>query len=260
MLKMASLQRKVRGSLLKGVLCEEEKEQFPRFRCGVGDSFLCEATHQNGKEEEEEEEEEEAMSMENDDESEHLAVDNFEQDSEFDGEEEDNMEEDGESSPDQNQNYMYDNMEVSQSENSGNDGGKLSFKENYLPRTPLPTNEEHNGNVTSPLGMKVSPITETFKCTSLKTEVSSMIKNECSMLKEEIANLFTQTMDKVEDRFGTRMVHNYRLAKDRVAAVERHISEHGSKIKRAVAQMKAQLSGWNVLPTIGQPSSKASDK
>ncbi|KAK9096294.1 hypothetical protein Sjap_021791 [Stephania japonica] len=46
---------------------------------------------------------------------------------------------------------------------------------------------------------------------SLKMEVSAIMRNECNMLKEEIVNLFCQTMDKVEDRFSTRMVHNYRL-------------------------------------------------
>ncbi|KAK9144378.1 hypothetical protein Sjap_004281 [Stephania japonica] len=86
--------------------------------------------------------------------------------------------------------------------------------------------------------------------TSLKTEVSTIMRNECNMLKEEIINLFCQTMDKVEDRFSIRMVHNYRLVEDRMATVERHVLEHGSEIKRVAVQMKVQLSGWNVLPTI----------
>ncbi|KAK9157595.1 hypothetical protein Scep_004169 [Stephania cephalantha] len=69
-----------------------------------------------------------------------------------------------------------------------------------------------------------------------------MMRNKCNMLKEEIVNLFSQTMDKVEDMFNTKMGHNYRLVEVHVAAVERHISEHGSEIKRVVAEMKARLS------------------
>ncbi|KAK9087646.1 hypothetical protein Syun_030040 [Stephania yunnanensis] len=95
---------------------------------------------------------------------------------------------------------------------------------------------------------------------SLKTDVAAKMRNDCNMLKEEIVNLFSQTMDKVEDRFDTRLRHNYRLVGDRVAAVERHISKYGSEINRVVVQMKAQLNGWNVLSAIGQPSCKGSDK
>ncbi|KAK9121887.1 hypothetical protein Syun_019504 [Stephania yunnanensis] len=150
--------------------------------------------------------EEEAISTNNDDDSEYSTKDDSKEKSDFDGEEENIMEEDGELSSKHNQNDPYDSaqekkiqkegMEASQADNSGNHGIELTFKENSLPCTPLPTNEECNGKGTSPLDQEH---------------------------KEGRSN-------------------------------RAHIS------KRAVAQMMAQLSGWNVLPTIEQPSSKGSDK
>ncbi|KAK9152840.1 hypothetical protein Sjap_000320 [Stephania japonica] len=50
--------------------------------------------------------------------------------------------------------------------------------------------------------------------TTLKNEMSAMMWVKCSMLKEEPLNFFTHAMDKIEDRFRTRMVHNFRLVED----------------------------------------------
>ncbi|KAK9094160.1 hypothetical protein Scep_025629 [Stephania cephalantha] len=146
-------------------------------------------------------------------------------------------------------------MEVFQAENLGNHGVELTLKEDSLPRIPLPTSEERNGkghfSQVKSIKKRLQAIEENLEnvkvviqrtSASLQTEVCAMTRNKCNMLKEEILNLFSQTMHKVEDRFGTRIWHNYCMVEMCVAS-DRFKSTRPRSEREACVQMKAQLSG-----------------
>ncbi|KAK9167105.1 hypothetical protein Scep_002296 [Stephania cephalantha] len=82
-------------------------------------------------------------------------------------------------------------------------------------------------------------------CANLRAEH----KVDCSTVKEEVARLVEKSIERWQDKFINNLALNYSQIETRLSGVDRHISDHGSNIKREVAQAKMHFGQWNALPS-----------
>ncbi|KAK9137504.1 hypothetical protein Sjap_008098 [Stephania japonica] len=143
-------------------------------------------------------------------------------------------------------------------------GGKLLVEDHLGYQIPV-VNEADQGSIPYITDVDILPPIATAKVNMHAKEANLSKFAQTSYGPFEVQHLMQrlkyieEDIQEIEDRFGTRMVHNFRLVEDRLAAVERHISDHGSDIKRAISQMKVQLMGWKGTPSIEHPTSKDND-